>query len=199
MNNTIIRKGQIEDSKDFSKLILLSAPSYYSSLYGSYSKKVLEYLFIRPRNLFSFEHSHFIELNGKKAGVALGYDGKQKNTENLHTVICLAKCLKIGFIPRIFFFLKMRNVSKIAEDEYYLNTISVYPEFRGLGLGKKLLLALEQKAKKKGDKKIILNVDSNNKRAIKFYEQLRYILEKESFSFKVNERKFKSLRMSKVL
>lgn len=201
MDRIIVRKGRVEDAEDFSKLVLLSAPVYYSSLYGPYAESIMKNLFIHPKNFFSFEHSCFIEIDGKRAGMALGYDGKQGKEEGWRTGILLVRYLKWRFFIRIFSFLfsflKTRTAGKIAEDEYYLSTIAVYPEFRSHGLG--LLLAMEREARKKGAKKIILNVDQNNTRVIKLYNGLEYSFEKRTFNFKINKTLFRFLRVYKIL
>lgn len=57
--------------------------------------------------------------------------------------------------------------------------IAVLPNKRGLGLGKKLMLEVEQHYKRKGYTKIILDA---RKKAWVFYEKLGYSYESEAFS-----------------
>jgi hypothetical protein len=78
MNNIIIRKGRSEDAQDFSHLVLLSAPTFFSLLFASNAAEVIKNLFQQPGNLFSFEHSYFIEVNGKRTEMVLGYNWEQK-------------------------------------------------------------------------------------------------------------------------
>lgn len=145
MEDFIIRKGRTEDAQDFSKLILLSATTFFSSIFASNTEEVMRKIFQQPGTLFSFEHSYFIEVNGKIAGLALGYNWEQKRREELHTGLLLVKYLKWSFFTRIFYLLKAQNiVGKLAENEYYLSNIAVYPEFRGLGVGTKLLSVIER-------------------------------------------------------
>jgi len=144
MNNIIIRKGRAEDAQDFSHLILLSAPTFFPLLFASNAAEVMKILFQQPGNLFSFEHSYFIEVNGKRAGMVLGYNWEQKRREELHTGLLWVKYLKWSLFSKIFYLLKAQNiVGKLAENEYYLSNIAVYPEFRSLGLGTKLLSEIE--------------------------------------------------------
>jgi ribosomal protein S18 acetylase RimI-like enzyme len=71
--------------------------------------------------------------------------------------------LKWSLFSRIFYLLKAQNiVGKIAENEYYLSNIAVYPEFRSLGLGIKLLSEIEREARKAGSNKIVLDVETSN-------------------------------------
>ena len=81
MDNIIIRKGRTGDSQDFSQLILLSAATFFPSIFASYTEEVMRKIFQQPGNLFSFEHSYFIEVNDRIAGMALGYNWEQKRRE----------------------------------------------------------------------------------------------------------------------
>jgi len=79
-----IRRGALEDSKNFAELMLMSAP-YFPILFGNRIKIVLQELFCCHANLFSFEHVHFAEIDGEKVGMILGYDWQVKKLENLRT------------------------------------------------------------------------------------------------------------------
>ncbi|MCK4309110.1 MAG: GNAT family N-acetyltransferase [Candidatus Atribacteria bacterium] len=200
MNNIITRKGRAEDAQDFSHLILLSAPTFFPQLFASNAVEVIRNLFQQPGNLFSFEHSYFIEVNSKRAGMVLGYNWKQKRREELYTGLLLVKYLKWSLFSRIFYLLKAQNiVGKVAENEYYLSNIAVYPEYRGLGLGTKLLLEIERESRKTGSNKIVLDVDTSNERALKLYERLGYIIEKRAPCFKINKETFDFFRMYRIL
>ncbi|MEA2087206.1 MAG: N-acetyltransferase [Candidatus Caldatribacteriota bacterium] len=200
MDNIIIRKGRPEDVQDFSQLILLSTATFFPLLFASNTEEIMRNLFQQPGNLFSFEHSYFIEVNGKIAGMALGYSWEQKRREELHTGLLLVKYLKWNFLTRIFYFLKAQGiVGKLAEKEYYLSNIAVYPEFRGLGVGTKLLSVIERESEKTCNNKIILDVETNNKKAIKLYERLGYIIKWRTPSIKINKEIFEFFRMFKVL
>jgi ribosomal protein S18 acetylase RimI-like enzyme len=173
MDDIIIRKGRPEDAQDFSQLILLSTATFFPSIFASNAEEVMRKIFQQPGNLFSFEHSYFIEVNSKIAGMALGYNWEQKRREELRTGLLLVKYLKWSFFTRIFYLLKAQGiVGKVSENEYYLSNIAVYPEFRNLGLGTKLFSKIKRASEKTGAYKIVLDVETSNKRAIKLYEKL---------------------------
>ncbi len=69
-----IRKAFPDDAKYFANLVLESASSFFQMLYGSKVNAILKSLFVKPGNLFSFQHVYFAEVDGKKAGMILGYD-----------------------------------------------------------------------------------------------------------------------------
>ena len=200
MDNIIIRKGRTEDAQDFSQLILLSTATFFPSIFASNTEEIMKKIFQQPGNLFSFEHSYFIEVNNKIAGMALGYNWEQKRREELYTGLLLVKYLKWSFFTRIFYLLKAQSlVGKVLENEYYLSNIAVYPAFRALGLGTKLFSEIKRESDKTGANKIVLDVETNNKRAIKLYEKLGYIIKWRTPSIKIKKETFEFFRMLKVL
>jgi len=200
MDNIIIRKGRAEDAQDFSQLILLSAATFFLSIFSSNTEEIMRKIFQQPGNLFSFEHSYFIEVNNEIAGMALGYNWEQKRREELHTGLLLVKHLKWRFFTRIFYLLKAQGiVGKVSKYEYYLSNIAVYPAFRALGLGTKLFSEIKRESDKTGANKIVLDVETNNKRAIKLYKKLGYIIKWKTPYIKNKKETFEFFRMLKVL
>lgn len=102
--------------------------------------------------------------SGEVAGVCVGYDGAR-----LHTL-------------RERFFEAARRIlgrdmngmaDETSADEYYLDTLAVWPQFRGQGLGGKLLLAQAARAHSTG-KPAALLVDKTNPKAEALYRKLGF-------------------------
>jgi len=55
-----------------------------------------------------------------------------------------------------------------------LLTIAILPDFRGQGIAQEMLAELENWAKAKGATEVILEVDTNNKNAIRLYKFVQY-------------------------
>ncbi|MEQ2130461.1 GNAT family N-acetyltransferase [Caldanaerobacter subterraneus KAk] len=200
MNNILIKRGKLEYAKDFSELIFLSAPSFFPYLFGPKVKELMENLFKQPKNFFSFEHSIFVEIDNKIAGMVLGYSFEQKIEEELNTGLLLAKYLKGDFLRKLPYLFKAESIlGKITKEEYYLSNIAVYSEFRGLGLGSKLLEEIEQEARKLKCKRIVLDVEIENEKAIKLYEKLGYKIIERSPLFKSRDKNFQFFKMQKEL
>jgi ribosomal protein S18 acetylase RimI-like enzyme len=200
MGIIILKNGKPDYFKEFSDLLLISAPSLFLYLFGSRRKEVVERLFIHPKNFFSFEHAVFAEIKGEIAGMALGYSFEQKVREELHTGLLLAKYLRGDFLKKLPYLLKaQKTLGKIREGEYYLSNIAVYPEFRGLGLGTKMLEEMENRAKMLNCKSIILDVEVENEKAIKLYKKLGYEIVKKSFLFQADGVNFEFFKMKKAL
>jgi len=87
----IIRKGSPENASDFSRLILISAPTFFPVLLGPYLHNLMETLYHKSGNLFSHEHVWFLKVQEKTAGMVLGYTGDEKNCEGLTTGLLFLK------------------------------------------------------------------------------------------------------------
>jgi len=129
--NIIIRKGLPEDAQDFVNLILLSELNLFPAICGSDAKSVVRNLFRQRRNLFSFEHSYFIEVDGKKAGMIIGYDWKTERRGKWRTGLLLIKYMKLEFFTKILSWLKALSVvGRVEDNEYY---IAMLPCIQNLG------------------------------------------------------------------
>lgn len=198
--NIIIRKGLPEDAQDFYNLSLLSDPVFCQAIFGSGARNILQNLFRQRKNLFSFEHSYFIELNGKKAGMILGYDGKSERGESWRTGLLIIKYMKLGFFARIPSLLKaLSAVGRVEDNEYYISNLAVYPEFRGNKLGTNLLVRAEEGAKSCGAEKMALDVAMNNQGAIRLYNRLGYLIVGKPRRAKISRNVFTFFRMGKKI
>lgn len=63
--------------------------------------------------------------------------------------------------------------------EWYIDILAVYPEYRRLGIGRKLLVEVENLARQQGATKIALNCEKDNTKAYQLYEKLGYTPESE--------------------
>ena len=199
MEDVIIRKGEPQDARDFSQLVLLSAPTFFPYLFGSDVRNVMKNLFQHTRNYFSFEHSYFIEVNGEIVGMALVYSYKQKKREKQRTSLLFSKYLKWSIFTQLAYLLKSEDiVTQIVERDCYLSNIAVYPEFRGLGLGTKLLGVIEEEARKTGNRRVVLDAETDNKKAVKLYERLGYNVEQKSPIFQIKDKSFEFFKMRKT-
>ncbi len=195
----IMRRALPGDAEDFISLIILSAPLFFKKLYGNRFKSILRYLFSHQGNLFSFRHVYFAESNGKKAGMILGYDWRFKKQEDLRTGLLLLKYMELNFIKRLPLFLKARDViGRVNREEHYISNIAVYPEYRGMGIGIDLIAEVEMKARINGAKKVALDVEAENLKAVNLYKKLGYTIAKKS-SIRLHRELFSFYRMCKKL
>lgn len=170
----MVRRSTLDDDKDFAKLFLISAP-FFQILFGRRVKAVLQDLFGYSSNLFSLEHVYFAEIEGKKAGMILGYDWRVKERENLRTGLLLFKKIGFSILGKLSSLMKFNaTIGKLHDGEYYISNIAIYPTYRGMGIGKRLMLEAENEAKIAGVKRIVLDVEKENIIAMNFYKELGY-------------------------
>ena len=110
------------------------------------------------------------EVEGKVVGVILIYHGSEAEALD-HPLNERIRILRND--PTI-------TLDKEADlDEFYIDTLSVAPEFSGRGYGTALIRAAEEKARQLHSTKIALNVDEDNERAYRLYQHLGYWTDKQ--------------------
>jgi GNAT superfamily N-acetyltransferase len=198
--NVVIRKGKPEDADHFSRLVLLTSPTLLPALFGSNVKNLMQKLFRHKRNYYSFERSFFIEVDGNPVGMAFLHKLVRRRRDKFHIIFLLLKNLKLRFFTRAAHLLKSDYIiRKAAGDDCYLSNIAVYPEFRSLGLGTKLIQAVENEVRDIGKRRIVLNAETHNKKAISLYERLGYRIEKRSPALRIRNKVFESFKLCKQI
>ena len=197
MDNVIIRKGRIEDAEHFSDLVLFAVPEMLPYVFGSNTKDIMKNLFRDTGNFWSFEHTHFVEVAGEVAGMALGYSYRQRKQEEVRTGELVVRYLEGSSYaelpdPRI-----MGITEQIEENEYYFMYLAVYPKFRRLGIGTKLFALIEEEARKIGYNKVVFDVETDNTEAIKLYERLGYSIVSRSPVVETSVKNFGFFKMGK--
>ncbi|MGB9894674.1 MAG: GNAT family N-acetyltransferase [Thermoproteota archaeon] len=199
MNKAIVvRRASKEDAEDSANLILISAPSLFLTMFGDGAKQTIKYLFVQNKNLFSFEHAYVAEVEDKVAGIILGYNYDARIKESIRTGRLLLNHSGLKFITKFHSYVNLYSIGNISRDEYYISNLAVYPEYRGLGIGTRLIYEAENEAKRCELKRTALDVETDNEKAINFYRKLKYRISK-NFTIKLNNKTFRFSRMYKEL
>jgi len=194
-----VTKSIPDDRKEFANLMILSAPRFLPQLYSRKVKAILEKMFARNRNLFSYCHMIFALSSGKKVGMLLSYSWLVKKREDLRTGMLLFRFMGTDFIGKFPLFWNLQNtVGWLERGDYYISNVACYPGFRNRGIGTILFRRGEKEAEQEGAVRMALDVETDNVKAIRFYEKLGYHIAKESFVI-ITDRKFEFFRMNKVL
>ncbi|MGF7050310.1 ribosomal protein S18 acetylase RimI-like enzyme [Paenibacillus sp. DS2015] len=132
--------------------------------------EVLAYYFAQEKGRLSYKQAMVKELDGKVVGVVIAYAGADADVLDQPM---LERLRKLHNDPTF-------TLAKEAdEDEYYIDTLSVSPEYGGRGMGSELIQAVEQVAKKLGFSKNALVVFKDNPRAYALYQRSGYEADKE--------------------
>ena len=200
MQNILVRRGKPEDAHHFSELVILTSPYLMPVLFGSKVKKLMTELFPHRRHYYSFDRSFFIEVDGETAGMAQLHKINMRRREKIRLSLLLLKYLNWRLPTKIFNLLKSeRMVSLVIGNDCYLSNVAVYPQFRSLGLGTKLLERVEEEARSIGKKRIMLHVETHNTRAISLYERLGYKIEQKPPILNIRNRRFESFTAVKSI
>jgi len=199
--NLTIHKGNIENSCDFAQLIVISAPQFFPVLLGSHLNNFMENTYQKPGNLFSHQHTWFLEIQSKIIGMILGYTGDVKRNEELPTGLLFFKhFIKHGLLQKMVFLLRTQKFfPKVESDDFYISNLAVFPEYQNHGIGTYLLKIAETEALNNRCTNMVLDVEAENQKAIKLYQKKGYFMESKSPSLQLGESQFQFIRMKKHL
>ncbi|HON82904.1 MAG TPA: N-acetyltransferase [Caldisericia bacterium] len=199
MDDIKIIKGNESFYEDFINLILFTGEEIFLSIFGKNVKDILKNLYREKENQFSYEFTNFIEFRNKICGMLLSYSYDDKRKVELNTGNLLLKIMRIDFLKIFPNLLKSFFVlEKLDKGDYYISNIATYPSFRGMGLGTKLLTFSEETAQNRKLKRLVLEVEKENKNAIKVYENFGFKKEKDLY-LKIGEQNFSFYKMVKIL
>lgn len=134
--------------------------NYCGEDYTTLLKQIAE----SEKSQYSYLNALIAEINGKTAGAIIGYDGAKLNELRIGTFSIINNALKrTPCIP-----------DETEAGEFYIDSIAVLPEYRGMGIGKQLITAIRDKALSDGHARVGLIVDFDNPRAESLYTSLGF-------------------------
>jgi ribosomal protein S18 acetylase RimI-like enzyme len=118
----------------------------------------------REMTQYSYRNALVAEVDGVAAGALVGYDGAR------------LKELREPIFPLLEKYLgeALQIEDECEAGEFYLDSLGVLPEFRGLGVGSQLLTAMRDRAFSEGHQRVGLIVDFDNPRAERLYTSLGF-------------------------
>ena len=118
----------------------------------------------RTDTLYTYRNATIVELNGVKVGGLISYPGKGYHDIRVHT-FSLVKA-HLSFDP-------MMMDDETREGEYYLDSAAVLPEYRGKGIGRKIIEYGVKLGRSKGLLPV-LACDPENKNAYVLYTSIGF-------------------------
>lgn len=113
---------------------------------------------------YSYANSLVALADGKPAGALCGYDGASLNELRAGTLAVVNKYNPLdGPID-----------DETQPGEFYLDSIGVLPQYRGLGIGSMLINAMTEIARNEGHRFVGLLVDFDNPKAEELYSRLGF-------------------------
>ncbi|MDN3722954.1 GNAT family N-acetyltransferase [Aequorivita sp. SDUM287046] len=164
-----IRPARPEDYNQVAPLIIQAmedlACTFANTKNSQEAIPLFEHFFQKKSNQYSFEHTLVFEETGKILGSITFYDGALLSTYRKPFLEYIVEKYRVA---------ELKIDDETEPNEIYIDTVSVSPHHQGKGIGKQLLAAAINCAKKDRQKRIGLLVDFNNPDAKKLYTALGF-------------------------
>ena len=158
--NITIRPATAADAPLVAKLVLMAL--HYDESHTLYD--VFKELAGRTDAQYSYCNALIAEVDGVPAGAIVGYDGGR--------LYELREPLQAIMRERQGRELEIED--ETSAGEFYLDSLAVFPQFRGCGVGHMLLDAAAERAFAAGHERVGLIVDFDNPRAEALYSSLGF-------------------------
>lgn len=193
--NISIRDAVPGDAELAANLMYSTGPIYYDYLFQVRTKEQSEVInffkhcFVSEKGLLSYKHTRIIEVNGKPAGLDRTFSSSEykKAEQSMSSPVIqhygILKSLKL--IPRDRVVSKV--IPKLKKNSLLIYMLAVSTDFRGMGLGSKLI---EYRIKEAREKQLSLYIDvaENNPNAHKLYNRMGFVTDREFISKKYTKK-----------
>ncbi|MET3848045.1 GNAT family N-acetyltransferase [Paenibacillus sp. OAE614] len=168
-----IRPAKREDAHHTARLLYDALHDVAHQLTGEDSEEAvlaaLEAYFAAEEGRLSYKQTLVKELDERPVGLVVAYGGDQA-AELDRPILARLRTMKQNADLQL---------DKEADlDEYYIDTLSVSPEYGGRGIGTSLIRAAEERASAYGYAKIAMAVVTDNTKAHSLYLKLGYQTDK---------------------
>ncbi|SDC54435.1 Acetyltransferase (GNAT) family protein [Paenibacillus sp. UNCCL117] len=165
----MIRSAQMSDSREAAQLLAVIVRDmglpFVEKLTEEELLALIEEAYLAEDNRFSLANVRLLELDGRVAGIALVYPGSEAARLDRH----LSELIAARYPGEEVVFDR-----EAEEDELYIDSLCVFPQFRGQGVGTRLLEAVIAEAGAAGWSKLSLNVEQFNVNARRLYERMGF-------------------------
>lgn len=163
----IIRPATIDDAETIALAVALAIADEEAvrDYCGDEPRAVLTEISRADHTQYSWRSALVAESEGRTVGAVVGYDGAKLKELREGTFDVLRRM--VGRVPNI--------PNETEEGEYYLDSVAVIHEFRGLGIGAKLVEAFCDMAFSEGAERVGLIVEAENANASKLYRSLGFV------------------------
>ena len=124
--------------------------------------------------LYSCCNTRIAEIGGNQVGALVAYDGARYAALRDKT---------FGLVQQTSGMDLSRNAMETAPGEFYLDSMAILSDYRGIGIGKMLIRDRMEYAMRNGFQKVTLLVDKDKPRLQHYYESLGFAFVEEMFVF----------------
>ncbi|MBR2565975.1 MAG: GNAT family N-acetyltransferase [Paenibacillus sp.] len=164
-----IRPARPEDADQIVSLLVQAIDDIAYSLAGEADHErtldILRDFVIQENNRISHQNIMVMEQDEQIAGMLVAYAGDDADQLDQPIIDRPGRDQDERYVL----------VKETRPGEYYLDTLSVSESFQGRGIGRALMAAFEQHARRLGHTRTALIVEQDNERARRLYERQGYI------------------------
>lgn len=124
--------------------------------------------------LYSYLNTRIAEVDGKPVGALVAYDGA-------HYALMREKTF--GLVQQTSGMDLSHNAMETGPGEFYLDSMAILSDYRGIGIGKLLMRDRVDFAFNNGSQKVTLLVDKDKPRLQQYYESEGFAFSEEMFVF----------------
>ena len=124
--------------------------------------------------LYSYLNTRIAEIDGNRVGALVAYDGARYAALRAKT---------FGLVQQTSGMDLSRNAMETCLGEFYLDSMAILSDYRGIGIGKKLMRDRMDYALRNGFQKVTLLVDKDKPRLQHYYQSLGFVFVEEMFVF----------------
>ena len=160
-----IRKATKDDAPLIAKVVAMAIGEESAVLYGGDNyMNVFEEIALLEDSQYSYRNTFVAEVDGNAVGAVVAYDGADLHPLRKSTLDVISK-----HTGR-----EMQIADETDASEFYLDSLAVLPEYRGRGVGVKLILAVKERAFNEYNKDLGLLVDFENPDAERLYKSVGF-------------------------
>lgn len=161
-----IRSARVEDAATIARAVAMAIgdKEVLRAYCGDDYMAVLTQIAATKGTQYSWQYALVAEVDGTAAGAVVGYDGDDLQPLREGTFAIVRQLT--GRVPNI--------ANETEGGEYYLDSVGVLPEFRGLNVGRTLVREFCNKVFATQHNCVGLIVDSNNPQTEKLYTSLGF-------------------------
>lgn len=167
----MIRKANPADAATVVPILFQAMQEVAFKLAGTTNEAVVrpifEHFFREPGNQYSYENTLVYEDEKGIGGIIVGYDGARLEALRAPVFAYIEAQLGHSYQPG----------DETGPGEYYLDSIAVTPASQGKGIGRRLIVAAEDRAREEGHQRTGLLVSDENPDAQRLYERLGYVVQ----------------------
>ena len=124
--------------------------------------------------LYSYLNTRIAEIDGNRVGALVAYDGARYAALRAKT---------FGLVQQTSGMDLSLNAMETGPGEFYLDSMAILSDYRGLGIGKMLMCDRMDFALRNGFQKVTLLVDKDKPRLQRYYESEEFAFGEEMFVF----------------